>query len=108
MKDWFDEWLNSPPLRPEDDDRDGYYQSNYVESYFFDEEWEEPSFNQKMMYLGCGAIVYALVGIFLVLMIIIGVLGLITLMLTFRIVMWAVLLGLATLALKWSKKGLFK
>lgn len=105
MKDWFDEWLNSPPMWGEDNDRDGYYQSNYAESYFFDEEWEEPSFNQKMLYLGCGAIVYALVGMFLVLMIITGLLGLIAVILNFKIAMWASALALTALALWWSKKG---
>ena len=105
MKDWFEEWLNSPPLRPEDDDRDGYYQSNYAESYFFDEEWEQPSFSQKMLYLGCGAIVYALVGMVLTLIIIAAALGLIAIILNFKIAMWATALALTATALWWSKKG---
>lgn len=109
MNDWFDEWLNSPPHRPDDDDRDGYYQDTYrrdiyFESYFNESDPEELTFFETVFYGAFGALVYALVGISLLLIALVGILLLITTILHLKVALWATLIALTGAALWWTKR----
>lgn len=98
MKDWFDEWLNSPGP-PEDDDKDRYY---------FDDlrDYEEPppTILQELGFLALATALAAIIGVFALLIAAIITLSIISLILHHQILQWATALTVTALALHWTKK----
>jgi hypothetical protein len=113
MKDWFDEWLNSPnhnehlPTPPNDLDRDGLYQdSRYYEQRFdYEQEPDELNFAQQLLYIAFSSLVYAIIGLCALLLATTAILLIIAVIINNQLAQWAAVIALATLALHWSKKG---
>lgn len=98
MKDWFDEWLNTPGP-PEDNDTDDYYLDGLNE---YDEQ--PPTILQEIAYLTFATAIAAIIGVFVLLITTIILLSIISLILHHQILQWAAALTLTALGLHWAKK----